>query len=191
MTDLSRYNDWLTWLRKQGEDDPDVLVIWVGGSAATGGYDQWSDLDVDLLCTTGAHDATYARLLARLLDDFDVDHVWELPADVWPDGRQCFVNLQHRPGLLEEPTRIVENAGQGFHPDPILVSAGEIVELRATDGRLHTFRVYDRDGVILMNQAVPPGTTTRIALTEPLSGSVGCAVHPDEPRAQIQVSERF
>ena len=45
---------------------------------------------------------------ARIHDDFDVDHVWELPTEVWPDGRQCFVNLQHRPGLLEEPTRIID-----------------------------------------------------------------------------------
>ena len=108
VTDLSRYDDWLAWLRTQGEDDPDVLVIWVGGSAATGGWDEWSDLDVDLLCTTGTHDATYQRLVGRIHDDFDVDHVWELPTEVWPDGRQCFVNLQHRPGRLEEPTRIID-----------------------------------------------------------------------------------
>jgi hypothetical protein len=108
MTDLSRYDDWLAWLRSQGENDPDVLVIWIGGSAATGGWDEWSDLDVDLLCTTGTHDATYERLVGRIRDDFEVDHVWELPTEVWPDGRQCFVNLQHRPGRLEEPTRIVD-----------------------------------------------------------------------------------
>jgi predicted nucleotidyltransferase len=108
MTDLSRYDDWLAWLRRQGAEDPDLLVVWVGGSAATGGYDEWSDLDVELLCTPGTHDATYERLLARIHADFDVDHVWELPREVWPDGRQCFVNHQRRPGLLEEPTRIVD-----------------------------------------------------------------------------------
>ena len=27
---------------------------------------------------------------------------------MWPDGRQCFVNLQDRPGLLLEPTRIID-----------------------------------------------------------------------------------
>lgn len=106
--DLSRYDDWLAWLRTQGEEDPDVLVIWVGGSAATGGYDEWSDLDLDVLVTPGTHDATYERLRARIDEDFDVDHVWEVPREVWPDGRQGFVNLQHRPGLLEEPTRIID-----------------------------------------------------------------------------------
>jgi predicted nucleotidyltransferase len=143
--DLSRYDDWLAWLRRQGEDDPDVRVIWVGGSAATGGWDAWSDLDVDLLCTPGAHDATYERLLARIRTDFDVDHVWELPTDVWPDGRQCFVNLQHRPGLLEEPTRIVDLHLSSLsehhtridvrrHGTPIVVHDPEgLVELRHDD----------------------------------------------------------
>ena len=106
--DLSRYADWTSWLTEQGVSDPDVLVVWVGGSAATGGYDEWSDLDVDLLCTPGEADAVHDRLVARARADFAVDHVWELPRATWPDGRQSFVNLQTRPGSLEEPTRIID-----------------------------------------------------------------------------------
>ena len=62
-TDLSRYADWTTWLAEQGATDSDVRVVWVGGSAATGGYDEWSDLDVDLLCTPGEADAVHDRLV--------------------------------------------------------------------------------------------------------------------------------
>lgn len=62
-TDLARYADWTTWLAEQGATDPDVRVVWVGGSAATGGYDEWSDLDVDLLCTPGEADAVHDRLV--------------------------------------------------------------------------------------------------------------------------------
>jgi predicted nucleotidyltransferase len=107
-TDLSRYADWTTWLAEQGATDPDVRVVWVGGSAATGGYDEWSDLDVDLLCTPGEADAVHDRLVARARATFAVDHVWELPTSTWPDGRQCFINLQSRPGALAEPTRIID-----------------------------------------------------------------------------------
>ncbi len=106
--DLSRYDDWTEWLRDRAREDPDIRAVWVVGSAVTGGYDEWSDLDADLVCTPGEQEATYRRLLDRALTDFAVDHVWELPRETWPDGRQCFVNLQHRPGLLEEPTRIVD-----------------------------------------------------------------------------------
>lgn len=139
--DLSRYDDWIAWLRKQGEADPDLLAIWVGGSAATSGYDEWSDLDVDLLCTPGSHDATYDRLLARLREDFEVDHVWEVPREVWPDGRQCFVNHQARPGLLAEPTRIVD-----LH----LSSCSE--EHRHVDVRRHGTPIvlHDPDGLVVL-----------------------------------------
>ncbi len=106
--DLARFNDWLAFLREQAECDPDVRVVWVGGSAATGGWDEWSDLDIEVLSTPGESSAVYDRLLKQARAGFDVDHVWELPQTTWPDGRQCFVNLQRRPGALQEPTRIVD-----------------------------------------------------------------------------------
>ena len=106
--DLSRYDDWLAFLREQGRSDPDVLVVWVGGSAATGGWDECSDLDIDLLCTPGAADAVHDRVLARAEERFDVDHVWRLPLATWPDGRQSFVHLQPGAGALTAPTRIVD-----------------------------------------------------------------------------------
>lgn len=108
MTDLSRYDDWLAWLTAWAGADPDVLVAWVGGSAATGGWDDWSDLDVVALCTPGTAFAAYERWLSGVREDFDVRDVWEPPVSTWPDGRQCFVNLQDRPGLLAEPTRLVD-----------------------------------------------------------------------------------
>jgi hypothetical protein len=107
-TDLSRYADWTAWLTEQASADDDVRCVWVGGSAATGGYDEWSDLDLDVLCTPGTSAAVYARWLEQAHRDFDIRSVWEVPEHVWPDGRQCFLNLQDRPGLLLEPTRIVD-----------------------------------------------------------------------------------
>jgi predicted nucleotidyltransferase len=108
VTDLARYADWVGWLQEQGRTDPDVLVVWVGGSAATGGWDEHSDLDVDVLCTPGTVADVYTRLVDRARARFEVADLWELPAGTWPDGRQCFVNLQARPGALSEPTRIID-----------------------------------------------------------------------------------
>jgi hypothetical protein len=108
MTDLSRYADWIAWLTAQAETDPDVRCVWVGGSAATGGYDEWSDLDVVALCTPGSSHPAYERWLGRARADFDVRDLWEPPVTTWPDGRQGFLNLQDRPGLLDEPTRLID-----------------------------------------------------------------------------------
>ena len=108
MADLSRYDDWIAWLTARAASDPDVLVAWVGGSAATGGWDEWSDLDLDVLCTPGTSTAVYRRWSDGARTDFDVYDVWEVPEHVWPDGRQCFLTLQDRPGLLTEPVRIID-----------------------------------------------------------------------------------
>ncbi|HET6940220.1 MAG TPA: hypothetical protein VFI19_16505 [Nocardioides sp.] len=108
MTDLSRYADWTAWLTAQAEADADVHCVWVGGSAATGGYDDWSDLDVDVLCAPGTSAAVYDRWLTRARRDFDVRDVWEMTLADWPDGPHCFLNLQDRPGLLQEPARVVD-----------------------------------------------------------------------------------
>jgi len=108
VTDLSRYDDWLAWLRAQGETDPDVRVVFIGGSAVTGGYDEHSDLDVEVLTTPGASETTYRRMLDAALRDFEVHHVWELPESTWPDGRQAFLNLTADAGDLSRPTRIID-----------------------------------------------------------------------------------
>jgi len=108
VTDLSRYADWTAWVTERAAEDDDVHCAWVGGSAATGGYDEWSDLDLDVLCTPGTSTEVYTRWLQRARADFDLRDVWEVPEHVWPDGRQCFLNLQDRPGLLKEPTRIID-----------------------------------------------------------------------------------
>ncbi len=108
MTDLSRYDDWLGWLREQGHADADVRVVFVGGSAVTGGYDDHSDLDVEVLATPGEAAATYRRLLDAALRDFTVHQVWELPEATWPDGRQAFLNLTPDAGDLSVPTRIID-----------------------------------------------------------------------------------
>lgn len=107
MADLSRYDDWLTWLTARAESDEDVLVAWVGGSAATGGWDEWSDLDVVVLTRVSkAHDV-HARWMTGIRAHFAPASVWDVPNN-WPDGDQSFVCLQTRPGLLTEPTRLVD-----------------------------------------------------------------------------------
>lgn len=139
MTDLSRYDDWLAWLREQAERDPIVRVVFVGGSAVTGGYDEHSDLDVEVLTTPGEAVATYRRLLEAALRDFEVHHVWELPVSTYPDGRQFFLNLTPDAGDMGRPTRIID-----LHVSDLAD------EHRLVDERRHgtPFVVHDPEGLV-------------------------------------------
>jgi predicted nucleotidyltransferase len=143
MTDLSRYADWTAWLTARAEADEDVRCVWVGGSAATGGYDEWSDLDIDVLCSPGTSTSVYECWLERARADFDVRDVWELPVATWPDGRQCFVNLQDRPGLLLEPTRLID-----LHVSDLADRHSHL------DVRRHGTPIvlYDPDGLIVLEE---------------------------------------
>ncbi|MET1058964.1 MAG: nucleotidyltransferase domain-containing protein [Nocardioides sp.] len=144
--DLGRFEDWLAWFREHAAADPDVRCVWVGGSAATGGWDQWSDLDVVVLTRGGASVAAYERLLREVRERFAPDHVWELPEAARPDGRQCFVNPQPRAGRLDEPTRIVDLA-------VLDVSDGH----RLVDVRRHgtPLVLHDPDGLVELRHDDP------------------------------------
>ena len=135
--DLSRYDAVLAWLRASATDDDQIRAVWIGGSAATGGYDDWSDLDVEVLCTPGKSVRVHEALLAGI--PFPVVSTWRLPAATWPDGRQSFLTLHVAPGTLAEPTRIVD---LHVHDD---TDAARRVDARR-HGRLLV--LHDRDGIV-------------------------------------------
>ncbi|HEX6148977.1 nucleotidyltransferase domain-containing protein [Nocardioides sp.] len=140
MLDLSRYDDVLALLRDHASASPDVRLAIVGGSAATGRYDDHSDLDAELW-VDGPPDATYDELHGLLAEQLHVDHVWEVLRERWPDGtRQLFAHLQPDPGDLSRPTRIIDLA---IHPLP---SAGTVV----IDPRRHGTPIvlHDPDGLL-------------------------------------------
>ena len=135
--DLSRYDDVLAWLRDCAAAEPDLRAIWIGGSAATGGYDDWSDIDVEVLCSPGESVRVHEAMLASVT--YPVVSTWLLPPGTWPDGRQSFLTLHHDPGALAEPTRIVD---LHVHDDT--------PEARRVDARRHgrVIVLHDPGGIV-------------------------------------------
>ena len=168
MPDLSRYDDVLTLLREHAETTPAVRLVIVGGSAATGRYDDHSDLDVELWCD-GRPDPTYDVLRALLDDALTVDHVWEVLRERWPDGtRQLFAHLQPDPGDLSRPTRILDLA---VHPLP----AQGVVEI---DPRRHgtPIALHDPDGLLRPAQEdEAPHAAARATTVADIAGRRGTA----------------
>ena len=138
--DLSRYDDLLAWLDDQHCADPDLRAAWIGGSAATGGWDEYSDIDIETLAAPGKHGEVYARLVAGLQQRFEPASVWQLPESTYADGRQCFVAFDARPGDLSSPTRILD-----------LVVWEPTDEHRYRDVRRHGSPIvlFDPDGLVV------------------------------------------
>jgi predicted nucleotidyltransferase len=108
VTDLSRYDDVLAWIDDLGERDEDVRACWIGGSVATGGYDDHSDLDINVLAAPGTFTEVYARLADSLTTHFSPTSLWELPEATYADGRQLFATFDADPGALDGPTRLLD-----------------------------------------------------------------------------------
>ena len=108
VTDLSRYDDVLAWIDDLGRRDADLLACWIGGSAATGGYDEHSDLDINVLAAPGTFVRVYEDSGRPLVETFAPTSVWRLPDATYADGRQLFATFDDSPGALVGPTRLLD-----------------------------------------------------------------------------------
>lgn len=155
MSELARYADWMTWFGAAADRHPDVRVVLVNGSAVTGGFDDWSDLDVEVLCTPGESVEVYRGLVDEARSAFPIEHVWELPEATWPDGRQCFLHLQGDAASLTEPVLIID-----LHVHD-LTEASRHVDTRR-DGE--PIVLHDRHGLVVLRDE--PEERLRIAHSE-------------------------
>jgi hypothetical protein len=108
-------------------------------------------------------------LHALLAEELDVDQVWEVLRERWPDGtRQLFAHLQPDPGDLSRPTRILDLA---IHPMP---GSGVV----AIDPRRHgTPRaLHDPDGLMrLAHEDEEPHAAARASTLADIADRRGTA----------------
>ena len=108
MTDLSRYDDILAWIDDVGRRDDDLLACWIGGSAATGGYDEHSDLDINVLAAPGTFLRAFDDLLESMVSTFAPTSVWRVPDGTHSQGQQFFATFDDDPGALVGQTRLLD-----------------------------------------------------------------------------------
>lgn len=159
--DLSRYDDVLALVSDHAAATPVIRLATVGGSAATGRHDEHSDLDVQLWAE-GDPAPPYAAIRDLLLDRLTTHHLWERPADFWPDGaRQLFVHLQPDAAALREPTRILDLMVHPLTSDTV-----------PTDPRRHGTPIvlHDPDRILrLEHEDEEPHARARAALREEIA----------------------
>ena len=139
--DLRRYADVLAWVDDLAERDADLVCCWIGGSAATGGYDEHSDLDINVLAAPGTFAQVFDDLVDSLVSTFAPTSLWRLPDATYADGRQLFATFDDNPGALVGPTRLL---------DVVVYEATD--EHRHVDVRRHGTPLvrFDPDGLIVL-----------------------------------------
>lgn len=79
---------------------PGVIAIWEAGSAATNQLDQYSDLDLSILCQVDHVDAIIHSVQDYLQTKFGIKHQFRMPEPTWHGFSQCFIELDGMPELF-------------------------------------------------------------------------------------------
>lgn len=93
MTPISR-DTIVSTLASALEPLPYVHAAWLGGSAASGRTDAWSDIDLQVLVDDGAIDATYDVVHAALEALSPITHRYRFPLPTWHGHEQEIVALR-------------------------------------------------------------------------------------------------
>lgn len=148
MTDRTRIQETLL---QALEPIPEVLAFWEAGSRATGRYDQYSDLDLQLLVADGTVETARAAVEAALLSIAPFEKRWEVPAPTFHGNWQCFYHLQGTDPLLlvdlciierKAPNRFLEPEIHGI-PTVFFDKTGEIIPT-PTDAAAHAEKIRKR-----------------------------------------------
>ena len=82
-------------LQKLLESDGRVFSAWEGGSAATGYLDEFSDLDLALICSDDAVEDIFEKLENCLREHYGIKHKFRVPEPCWHGHSQVFIELEH------------------------------------------------------------------------------------------------
>lgn len=76
-----------------------VIAAWEGGSAATGFYDEYSDLDLAIVCEEDAIEPIFELVEKYLEKNYGIDRKFRIPEPAWHGFSQCFYKINNVPEL--------------------------------------------------------------------------------------------
>jgi len=84
----------VTKLKRLLDSDKNIYSVWEGGSAATGYLDDYSDLDLGIICADDAIDNVFRKLEEFLSSNYGIKHKLIVPEPSWHGHSQRFYILE-------------------------------------------------------------------------------------------------
>lgn len=78
-------------------EDENIFTAWVGGSAATGFLDEFSDLDLCIICADEYVDAAFEKLITYIKQNYGLGFNKRLPEPCWHGHSQGFYKPLNAP----------------------------------------------------------------------------------------------
>ncbi|MBX3389325.1 MAG: nucleotidyltransferase domain-containing protein [Phycisphaeraceae bacterium] len=98
----------ISGLREQLIANPDFRAAWLGGSDANGRTDEWSDIDLMVVCARGKTEAAATVIEAAVEKIGPIRIRFRLPTPTWHGFEQAFYQLENAPEDLMIDWLIVE-----------------------------------------------------------------------------------
>ena len=86
-------------LREFLEQDSDIIAVWEGGSAATGYLDEYSDLDLAIVCNDDSVENIIELVDEYLENNYGIERRFRLPEPTWHGFSQCYYQIRNVPEL--------------------------------------------------------------------------------------------
>jgi len=78
----------------------DVIAVWEGGSVATGFDDEYSDLDLGIICEDDSVETLYELVTEYLDKNYGIINKYRVPEPTWHGFSQCYYQTANVPELF-------------------------------------------------------------------------------------------
>ncbi|HQO09170.1 MAG TPA: nucleotidyltransferase domain-containing protein [Clostridiales bacterium] len=79
--------------------DRKIIAAWEGGSAATGYLDEYSDLDLAIVCEDDHVEKVFKKLEKLIDEKYGIERKYRVPEPAWHGFSQCFYKVGNVPEL--------------------------------------------------------------------------------------------
>jgi predicted nucleotidyltransferase len=117
--------------RLEGEDR--VLAAWEGGSAATGYFDEYSDLDLMIVIKDKDTESIFQILQDHLESKYGILRMFRVPEPAWHGMSQCFY--------------LVKNCSEFFYLDIAVIPSENQRKFTEPDRHGHALVWFDKEGI--------------------------------------------
>jgi len=123
------------------QENSQIIAVWEGGSAATGYLDQYSDLDLELICEDKAVEEVFKEIEIYLIENHGIARKFRIPEPAWHGHSQAFY-------ILKNPT-------PPFYIDLLVIKRSSENQFLEIDRHGNPVIWFDRENLIKPTRSDP------------------------------------
>ena len=100
-------------LKNLFDSNDSVYSVWEGGSAATGFLDEYSDLDIGMICKDEAVESVFEQIEQFLDKNYAIKHIFKVPDKMWHEHAHRFYIIDNSPPFFYVDILIEKESATG------------------------------------------------------------------------------